>query len=99
MQLNHKDTKLMARRRLAFEQNQRIFREANAINCSAWALLDRPDLDCEIFDEYLHVRLRANALFREAIVHLKLLNEIFPQSFTFGTAERTTVHEDLKETA
>jgi uncharacterized protein VirK/YbjX len=99
MQFNHKDTKLMACRRLALEQNQRIFHEANAINCSAGVLLDRPDLDCEIFDEYLRMRRKADALFREAIDHLKLLNQVFPQSVTFATVERTTVHEDEKETA
>ena len=69
---------LTACRRLAMEQNEKLFEEANALNRSAIDLLDRPDLDSEMFLQYLQLRGRADAKFREALDHLSLINEQFP---------------------
>lgn len=67
----------VACRDLALEQNQRLFEKANALNQTARELLDRPDLDSEMFFNYLHLRDKANARFREALDHLLLINETF----------------------
>lgn len=72
------DAKVMACRQLAMEQNQKLFYEANALNRSSFDLLEQPDLDSEMFDEYLRLRGKAEALFREAIDHLGVLNKHFP---------------------
>lgn len=69
---------LTACHRLAMEQNERLFEEANALNQSAIDLLDRPDLDSEMFLRYLQLRGKAEARFREALDHLSLINEQFP---------------------
>ncbi|WP_178122568.1 hypothetical protein [Pseudomonas izuensis] len=78
MYSHHTNTHLMACRRLAMEQNEKLFEEANALNRSAIDLLDRPDLDSEMFLHYLQLRGKAQALFREALDHLSLINEQFP---------------------
>jgi len=78
MQHNDIDEKTMACRQLAMEQNQKLFNEANALSRSAFDLLEQPDFDSEMFDEYLRLRGKAEALFREAIDHLGVLNEHFP---------------------
>lgn len=80
MQFNTSESKMVACRRLAMEQNQKLFNQANALNRSAFDLLDRPDLDSEKFDDYLLMRRKAETLFREAIEHLCLLNEDFAPS-------------------
>jgi hypothetical protein len=69
---------LIACRCLAMEQNKKLFEEANALSRAAFDLLDRPDFDSEIFQQYLQLRGKAEALFREALDHLTLLNEQFP---------------------
>lgn len=78
MQYTDAQTKMMACRQLAMEQNQKLFNQANALSCSAFDMLDRPDFDSEGFDEYLRLRGKAEALFREAIDHLGVLNKHFP---------------------
>lgn len=78
MYSQHKNTHLIACRRLAMEQNEKLFEEANALNRSAIELLDRPDLDSELFLQYLQLRDKAEARFREALDHLSLINEQFP---------------------
>lgn len=78
MQYNNTHTKMMACRQLAMEQNQKLFNEANALSNSAFDLLEHPDFDSEMFDEYMRLRGKAEALFREAIEHLGVLNKHFP---------------------
>ena len=80
MQYNDTQAKMMACRQLAMEQNQKLFNDANTLSCNAFDLLDRPDFDSEMFDEYLRMRGKAEALFREAIDHLGVLNKHFPTS-------------------
>jgi hypothetical protein len=72
------NTKMMACRQLAMEQNQKLFNEANALRRSAFDLLEQPDFDSEMYDEYLLLRGKAEALFREAIDHLGVLKKHFP---------------------
>lgn len=72
------DALLTGCRRLAIEQNEKLFEEANALNRSTIDLLDRPDLDSEMFLEYLRLRGKADALFREALDHLSLIDQQFP---------------------
>ncbi|NUU37824.1 hypothetical protein [Pseudomonas sp. C2B4] len=78
MYAQHTTTHLMACRSLAIEQNEKLFEEANALNRFAINLLDRPDLDGEMFLQYLQLRGKADALFREALDHLNLINQQFP---------------------
>jgi hypothetical protein len=72
------NAQLTACRRLAMERNEKLFEEANALNRSAIDLLERPDLDNEMFLQYLQIRGKAETLFREALDHLNLINEQFP---------------------
>lgn len=69
---------LLACRRLAIEQNEKLFEQANALSRNASDILDQPDFDSEKFLEYLQQRDKADALFREALTHIVLLNEQFP---------------------
>ena len=78
MQYNDTYTQRLACRDLALEQNQKLFNEANALSRSAFDLLERADFDSEKFDQYLRLRAKAEALFREAIEHLGVLNTHFP---------------------
>jgi hypothetical protein len=75
---NYSADQLIACRRVAMEQNQKLFEEANAINRSALDLLERNDFDSEMFLVYLQLKTRAKNRFREALEHAVLLNEHFP---------------------
>jgi cellulose biosynthesis protein BcsQ len=75
---NYSADQIIACRRVAMEQNQRLFEEANAINRSALDLLERSDFDSEMFLVYLQLKTRAKNRFREALEHATLLNEHFP---------------------
>lgn len=78
MHSQYTNAQLLACRRLAMEQNKKLFDEANAISRSAFELLEQPDLDSEKFQRYLQLRRKAEILFCEALDHLTLLNENFP---------------------
>jgi len=78
MYSQHTNTHLMACRRLAIEQNEKLFEEANVLNRLAIKLLERPDLDGEMFLQYLQLRGKADVRFREALDHLSLINQQFP---------------------
>lgn len=69
---------LQACRSVALEQNQKLFDEANALVCKTFDILDDPDLDSQMFLQYLQNRRKAEAMFRDALSHLALLNEQFP---------------------
>lgn len=99
MQYNNTHAKMMACRQLAMEQNQKLFNEANALSNSAFDLLEHPDFDSEMFDEYLRLRGKAEALFGEAIEHLGVLNEHFPAPTASVAAEGGTVASREKEVA
>ncbi|AZF10435.1 hypothetical protein C4J93_2237 [Pseudomonas sp. R2-37-08W] len=99
--MQHHDayTQLMACRQLAMDQNQKLFNEANAISRNAFDLLERPDFDSQMFDEYLRLRGKAEALFREAIEHLSVLNTHFPSPASSAANEDATVARREKEVA
>jgi uncharacterized membrane protein len=65
-------------RRLAMEQNKKLFEEANVLSRSASDLLEHAHLDSERFLRYLELRKKADAQYRDALEHLKLLTEQFP---------------------
>jgi len=69
---------IIACRRVALEQNKKLFEKANAMNRAAFDLLDRNDFDSEMFLVYLKLRAKVNKLFIEALDHITLLNEHFP---------------------
>jgi hypothetical protein len=75
---NYSADQIITCRRVAMEQNQKLFEEANAINRSALDLLERSDFDSEMFLIYLQLKKRAKNRFREALEHAVLLNEHFP---------------------
>jgi hypothetical protein len=77
---NYSADQIIACRRVAMEQNQKLFEEANALNRSALDLLERSDFDSEMFLVYLQVKKRAENRFSEALEHAILLNEHFPST-------------------
>jgi hypothetical protein len=78
MNIQLSTAQLIACRRVAMEQNEKLFAEANDLNRQAYDLLDHPDFDSDMFMEYLQLRKKSQALFLEAMDHLSLLNEQFP---------------------
>ena len=99
MHYNDACSTLMACHQLAMEQNQKLFDQANALSRSAFELLERPDLDSELFDQYLHLRGKAQALFREAIDHLGLINEEFAQPASVLSTDLSTHANSARELA
>ena len=79
MSIQCSTAQIIACRRLASEQNEKLFAEANALNRSALDLLEHPDFDSDMFMQYLQLRKKSQDLFREAMDHLMLLNEQFPE--------------------
>lgn len=77
---NYSADQIIACRRVAMEQNQKLFEEANALNRSALDLLDQSDFDSEMFLVYLQLQEKAKDRFREALEHITVLNEHFPLS-------------------
>lgn len=69
---------IKACRAFALERNRQMFDEAQALNRSAFELLDGSEMDGELFDRYLEIRRKANLKFKEAIEHLRVLNTDFP---------------------
>ncbi|MBZ9780953.1 hypothetical protein K9857_05245 [Pseudomonas sp. REP124] len=78
MHSRYSAAQLLACRRFAMEQNKKLFEEANALNRCASEMLEQPDFDSEKFLEYLQQRGKADAMFRQALDHISLLNEQFP---------------------
>lgn len=99
MQFNPTPAQLTACRRLAMEQNKKIFTQANTLSRDAFDLLDHPDFDSERFDEYLQLRRNSESLFREAIEHLGVLNREFPPPCAYSMSEGATIVTAEKETA
>lgn len=99
MQFNPTPARFTACRRLAMEQNQKLFTQANLLSREAFDLLEHPDFDSERFDEYLQLRRKAESLFREAIEHLSLLDREFPPPRAFSTPDGATLVTAEKETA
>lgn len=71
-------TEIKACRAFALERNRQMFEDAQALSRSAFDLLERGDMDVELFDRYQAIRRKADLKFEEAIEHLRVLNEDFP---------------------
>ena len=81
---------IKACRAFALERNRQMFEEAQALSRSAFALLEGSDMDVEQFDRYRALRRKADSKLKEAIEHLRLLNEDFPPvSITTQNAHRS----------
>ncbi|MGH8385012.1 MAG: hypothetical protein ACRESJ_05885 [Pseudomonas sp.] len=78
MYAQYSPAQLRACRRFAMQQNKKLFEEANALSRCALDMLDQPDFDSEKLLQYLQLRAKAEAMFREALEHIALLNEQFP---------------------
>ncbi|MBH2033017.1 MAG: hypothetical protein I8H93_10560 [Pseudomonadales bacterium] len=70
---------LKACREFALQRNRQMFEEAETLNQCAFALLEGSELDGEQFDRYQAMRRKADVKFAEAIEHLRVLNDDFPQ--------------------
>ncbi|MEB2518759.1 hypothetical protein SOP85_25525 [Pseudomonas sp. YuFO20] len=97
---NYSADQIIACRRVAMEQNRKLFEEANAINRSALDLLDRSDFDSEMFLVYLQLQEKAKHLFREALEHITLLEEQFPspqlQNTIDGSARKSALLNEAR---
>ncbi|WP_415756231.1 hypothetical protein [Pseudomonas sp. LT1P18] len=86
---------IKACRAFALERNRQMFEEAQALNRSAFALLEDSDMDVKQFDRYQAMRRKADLKFEEAIAHLRLLNEDFPPvSISAQNAHRSLQQPD-----
>ncbi|MEB0225777.1 hypothetical protein [Pseudomonas sp. 10S4] len=64
-------------RDFALECNRQLFEEAQLLNQAAFELLDKAELDAEVFAHYQALRCKADLKFEEAIDHLRLIEEEF----------------------
>ncbi|BAO63029.1 MULTISPECIES: hypothetical protein [Pseudomonas] len=78
----HQRFQIRACRKFALEQNQRLFRQAQALDSQAYGLLDQEHLEIDTFERYRLLRNKAQAKYQEAVEHLRLINREFvdPQS-------------------
>ncbi|CAI8756665.1 hypothetical protein [Pseudomonas chlororaphis] len=79
MNSTHQRFQIRACRKFALEQNQRLFNQARALNAQAYELLEDAHLDIETFEQYRRLRNKAEARLREAIEHLRLVNQEFAE--------------------
>lgn len=70
---------LEACRRFALEQNDLLFIHAQNTERAAANLLERPDLDAEMFDRYLNLKAKACQRYTEALEHMIVINRDFPE--------------------
>jgi tetratricopeptide (TPR) repeat protein len=66
--------------KLALERNEQLFSEAHKLSSAALDLLDRPDMDAEIFTQYQEMRRYADGKYHEAIEHLRSIMTEYPFS-------------------
>jgi hypothetical protein len=64
-------------RDFALECNRQLFEEAQLLNQAAFELLEKAELDAEVFAHYQALRRKADLKFEEAIDHLQLIEEEF----------------------
>ncbi|ROL89287.1 hypothetical protein [Pseudomonas chlororaphis] len=79
MNSTHQRFQIRACHKLALEQNQRLFNQARALNAQAYELLENGRLDIDTFERYRRLRNKAEAKQREAIEHLRLVNQEFAE--------------------
>lgn len=66
---------------LALERNKQLFSEAYHLSHAALDLLDRPDMDVDMFTQYQKKRRQADLKYLEAIEHLRLIMAEYPVHF------------------
>ncbi|WP_423204029.1 hypothetical protein PGC34_19985 [Pseudomonas kribbensis] len=64
-------------RKFALEQNERMVRQAHALNAQAHDLISNAQPNIDTFEQYHRLRQRAEEKFQEAAEHLRLVNEDF----------------------
>lgn len=69
-------------RKFALEQNERIVRQAHALNAQAHDLISQAHPNIDTFEQYHLLRQRAEEKFQEAAEHLRLVNEDFADDAT-----------------
>ncbi|WP_231987116.1 hypothetical protein [Pseudomonas prosekii] len=67
-----------ARRNIALECNRHLFEDAHQLSREAFELLEKAELDAELFTHYQALRQKADMKFEEAIEHLRLIEEELP---------------------
>jgi hypothetical protein len=73
-----------ARRNFALECNRLLFEEAHLLSREAFELLEKAELDAELFTQYQALRQKADVKFQDAIDHLRLIEEEFPSTETLA---------------
>jgi exonuclease VII small subunit len=66
------------RRNIALECNRHLFEDAHQLSREAFELLEKAELDAELFTHYQALRQKADTKFEEAIEHLRLIEEELP---------------------
>ncbi|KPN90639.1 hypothetical protein AL066_09960 [Pseudomonas nunensis] len=67
-------------RDFALECNRQLFEDAHLLSQEAFELLEKAELDAELFTHYQALRYKADMKFEEAIDHLRLIEEEFPSA-------------------
>ncbi|WP_213939528.1 hypothetical protein [Pseudomonas sp. dw_612] len=71
-------------RDFALECNRQLFEDAHRLSQEAFELLEKVELDAELFTQYQALRHKADMKFQEAIDHLRLIEEEFPSAQTLA---------------
>ncbi|RON51388.1 hypothetical protein [Pseudomonas frederiksbergensis] len=71
-------------RDFALECNRQLFEDAQQLSQEAFELLEKVELDAELFTHYQALRHKADLKFQEAIDHLRLIEEEFPSRETLA---------------
>jgi hypothetical protein len=61
-----------------------LFEEAHLLSREAFELLEKAELDAELFTQYQALRQKADVKFQDAIDHLRLIEEEFPSTETLA---------------
>ncbi|MGF6113309.1 MULTISPECIES: hypothetical protein [Pseudomonas] len=72
-------------RDFALECNRQLFEDAQQLSQEAFELLEKSELDAELFTRYQALRHKADLKFQEAIDHLRLIEEEFPSAETLAS--------------
>ncbi|MBV4458622.1 hypothetical protein KVG96_11720 [Pseudomonas sp. COR58] len=97
-------TQTRACREFALQQNQRLIRQAHALNAEAFALIANVRTNVDTFEQYHLLRNKAEEKFQEAKEHLRLVNETFaepaapadrPRPLSAGKPRQAIAHEPV----
>lgn len=87
---------ILACRKFALEQNERIVRQAHALNTQAHELLSHAHPNIDTFEQYHLLRHKAEEKFQEAAEHLSLVNENFAEEEDDNQSLRGVSLENLE---